>query len=566
MDFTKPYNRAEWIDFLETRFMPNDFNINVEENIHVEHKYDYIKEVNYLGESERLGVKVYEIKHISAYDPRISLTRESFKLMSSYGESKALVLFTTPKDKNYRFSLITIDLTIEEGKIKEEISNPKRYSFILGEDTKIHTPKEYLVEKGRVINFEDLKNRFSIEVVNKEFYDKIAILFTKLTGGIRTIGNRNEEFKPKLRLPSGQDHEALQRFAVRLIGRIVFCWFLKKKKSDKNKIALVQEDILSVQAIEKNNNYYHKVLEPLFFEVLNTEIEERKEFIKEDEKWKNVPFLNGGLFDPNLHQDFYEIDENLNRSKYENTLKVPDERLKELFEIFETYNFTIDENTSVDIDLSVDPEMLGRIFENLLAEINPQTEKTARKATGSYYTPRPIVEYMVDESLIQYLITKLSPLERGGSDLSESGCVTALEQKIRNLLNYTIEDSSLNDEETEQVIDALDEIKILDPACGSGAFPMGILQKMLLILEKVDPDSMNWLIRQLDKISNPAVKKAVEEELMNKDWKYIHKMGIIQNAIYGVDIQPIAVELSKLRFSLQLLLMKKLMKVKIIEG
>jgi len=367
-------------------------------------------------------------------------------------------------------------------------------------------------------------------------------------------------------LPSGQDHEALQRFAVRLIGRIVFCWFLKKKKSDKNKIALVQEDILSVQAIEKNNNYYHKVLEPLFFEVLNTEIEERKEFIKEDEKWKNVPFLNGGLFDPNLHQDFYEIDENLNRSKYENTLKVPDERLKELFEIFETYNFTIDENTSVDIDLSVDPEMLGRIFENLLAEINPQTEKTARKATGSYYTPRPIVEYMVDESLIQYLITKLSPLERGGSDLSESGCVTALEQKIRNLLNYTIEDSSLNDEETEQVIDALDEIKILDPACGSGAFPMGILQKMLLILEKVDPDSMNWLIRQLDKISNPAVKKAVEEELMNKDWKYIHKMGIIQNAIYGVDIQPIAVELSKLRFSLQLLLMKKLMKVKIIEG
>ena len=128
-----------------------------------------------------------------------------------------------------------------------------------------------------------------------------------------------------------------------------------------------------------------------------------------------------------------------------------------------------------------------------------------------------------------------------------------LEQKIRNLLDYTIEEIGLSEKEKSAVIDALDEVKIIDPACGSGAFPMGILQKMLLILQKVDPQSLVWLIKQLDKIPNQAIRKSVEDELMNKNWDYIHKMGLIQNAIYGVDIQPIAVELSKLRFFLTLM-------------
>ena len=160
-----------------------------------------------------MGVKIYEVHHKSANDPRISLTRESFKLVSSYGESRALVLFTSQRDIQYRFSLITIQLNIQDGKVKEEISNPKRYSFILGEDTKIHTPQEYLVKKGRVLDFNDLQNRFSVEIVNKEFYNNIAELFTELVGGVRKVGRQTKDFEPLLKLPDTTNHIKMQEFA-----------------------------------------------------------------------------------------------------------------------------------------------------------------------------------------------------------------------------------------------------------------------------------------------------------------------------------------------------------------
>jgi hypothetical protein len=257
----------------------------------------------------------------------------------------------------------------------------------------------------------------------------------------------------------------------------------------------------------------------------------------------DIPYLNGGLFDPSQHQDYY-IPSNSKRASITSwNLKIPDEWFMDFFRILESYNFTIDENTSIDIELSVDPEMLGRIFENLLAELNPETGETARNATGSFYTPRAIVEYMVDESLVQYLITK--------TRIEES--------ELRKLLDYTVEEAKLDEEEKKAVIDALDEIKVLDPACGSGAFPIGILQKMLLILHKVDPDSIQWVIRQLDKIPNVLVRKALEEKLMNENWQYKHKMGIIQNAIYGIDIQPIATEITKLRLFLTLIVDENVM-------
>ena len=376
---------------------------------------------------------------------------------------------------------------------------------------------------------------FDVESLNKEFYNKIAISFTKLVGGKRKVGSRTEEFEPLLKLPSSTDHQKMQEFAVRLIGRLVFCWFLKKKEGD-SKIPLIPESVLSKGSI--NSKYYHSILEPLFFEVLNTPFDDRLDKFQTD-NWENIPFLNGGLFEPN-RDDFYETDDVIHQSKYLNTLVIPDNWFTELFEIFEGYNFTIEENTSIDIDLSIDPEILGRIFENLLAEINPETGETARKNTGSYYTPRPIVDYMVDESIKQYLFTN--------TDIDDS--------KITQLLSYT-DETDLSQSEKKVVLNALDKIKIIDPACGSGAFPMGILQKMTLILQKIDPESIEWLIKQLDRIPDKNVRDEVEAKLVNENWNYIHKLGIIQNSIYGVDIQPIAVEISKLRFFLSLIVDEK---------
>ena len=590
MDFTQTYNRTQYINFFRNQLLTEDFEDH-EEEIPVSFKPQRIRKIIKIGEARSLDLNIYEIEHESENDPRVLISRDAFRFMAQYGVQKALILFISKSSPNYRLSLVTIDLKWEQGKrIEKEYSNPRRYSFFLGPDTKTHTPEEYLIKEGRVKDFDDLKKRFSIEVVNKDFYREIAILFTKLAGGIRKKEKLDEE--GSLQLPSTSNDTRKKEFSVRLIGRLVFCWFLKKKRSDTG-VSLLPEEILSSEAVTNKRGFYHSVLEPLFFEVLNTPVEER------DDKygslpWSEVPFLNGGLFTPG-HHDFYDIDR-LGVSRHLNTLLVPDDWLKKLFEVFETYNFTIDENTSVDVELSIEPEMLGRIFENLLAEINPETGETARKATGSYYTPRPIVEYMVDQSLKQYLLTKLSaenqdviarnedspPVIARNEVTKQSQAVnkerllrsarndkagiiaesydsqsvitrSVSDEVISRLLSYEDWDIELTDSQKDSILDALDNIKIIDPACGSGAFPMGILQKMLLILQKVDPESKSWLSRQLAKIENKVVKKELEKKLKRENWDYVHKLGIIQSSIYGVDIQPIAVEISKLRFFLSLI-------------
>ncbi|MFO7891813.1 MAG: hypothetical protein R6V04_15910 [bacterium] len=391
MNFNQSYNRQQYLSFFRDDLLPEDLEI-FEEKVDLDFQTKYIQDVVKIGESPYLEMNVYEITHKSENDPRISLSRESFRLLSQYGIKRALVLFVPENQTiNYRLSLITIDLKWEEGtQVKKEYSNPHRYSFFLGPGAKTHTPENYLLKKGRVKDFEDLKDRFSIEVVNKDFYIEIACLFTELAGGERTVGRKKIKEDGCLSLPYTSDDTIKKEFAVRLIGRLIFCWFLKKKNSNSGK-PLIPEKLLSTQSVKQNQNFYHTILEPLFFGTLNTPLEDRNELYK-DTPWDQIPFLNGGLFEPGIH-DYYETDQVLGISKHINTLKVPDEWLIKLFEVFETYNFTIDENTTVDIELSIEPEMLGRIFENLLAEINPETGNTARKSTGSYYTPRPIVDF-----------------------------------------------------------------------------------------------------------------------------------------------------------------------------
>jgi hypothetical protein len=559
------YSREDWIKFLKNKFLPEDFELSREE-VKLDFSSNYIDpKAFWIGDCESLGnLAVIEVQHESENDPRVGVSRDAFRLMAEHQINKALFFFVSKKTNNFRFSLITLELKLVGKNIKPVFSNPHRYSFFLGEEAKIHTPQEFLFEKGRIVNFDDLKDRFSIEVVNKEFYYGIQRLFYKLVGGEVKQGSQKYEFTPIIKLPFTQNHKTLQEFAVRLVGRLVFCWFLKKKKSDDNQLPLIPEELLSSGAVE--DNYYHNVLEPLFFQILNTKIEDRLPKFR-SQLYDSIPFLNGGLFDPKLHQDFYEADE-MGNSKYINTLKIPDSWLQEFLELLEIYNFTIDENTSIDIDLSVDPEMLGRIFENLLAEINPETGKTARKSTGSYYTPRPIVEYMVDESLIQYLLTKLTPKFPETNQTPTGHCEESsaaelpkqskLEKQIRELLDYNIEGTELPKEQKIAVIDALDKLKVLDPACGSGAFPMGVLQKMVLILDKVDPESIEWVMKQLERIPDPMVREAMEEKLMHENWKWRHKMGIIRNSIYGVDIQPIATEISKLRLFLTIIVDEKI--------
>ncbi len=379
------------------------------------------------------------------------------------------------------------------------------------------------------------------------------------------------------------------------------------------------------QEANKESIYYKAVLQNLFFASLNCPIEpdekgdNRKRgfrlkdnfgqhrdanyLMRYQDHFKNpdkflelmnsvVPFLNGGLFEcldnktdkiyidgfsDNLatpHQLvvpdylFFGFDQEvdlteivgINNKAYKNA------KVKGLISILESYKFTVAENTPIEEDVALDPELLGKVFENLLASYNPETKTTARKQTGSFYTPREIVNYMVDESLIAYL--KTSVKDWGRIEEQE------LDKKLHELFSYNEINPFAQDEAVQkQIIHALDNCKILDPACGSGAFPMGTLQKMVHILQKVDPDNKHWQELQLNKAVKEtegafalADKKEREQKLIEineafdekiNDPDYARKLFLVENCIYGVDIQPIATQISKLRFFISLVVDQK---------
>ena len=513
INFNNKYDRNEFIPFLQ-HFLPNSFQIK-NESIELNFKSEKIKKVNMIGIVDELDLPIYEIHHDSENDPRVGLSRDSFRLIASYGYSSAICNFVSASSPNYRFSFIDIIPEVKKGKVIIQYSNPRRYSYFLGPDAKVHTPTEYLTKKIPITDKDEIKEKFSIEVVNKEFYNNIARLFTELAGGKRKEGTKEIDGKEGvLKIQGTEDHALKQRFAVRLIGRIVFCWFLKKKD-------IIPDKILSKDNVKNYSKCYHELIEPLFFQVLNIPQEHRHDNIKKS-KLNVIPFLNGGLFEPHLEDD-YNPDSFTSLSM--NGPKIPNDWFEDLFDLLDIYNFTVDENTPVDIDLSIDPEMLGRIFENLLAEINPETGETARKQSGSYYTPRMIVEYMVDESIKQYLVNN--------SNIKE--------EIINNILDYDVPSVKLTNKEREEIVHVLHTCKIIDPACGSGAFPMGILHKILLALSKVDPDSNLWLQKKLEGIKDSILRKEIKRNLTQKNFEYVHKLGIIHNCIYGVDIKPIDV-------------------------
>jgi adenine-specific DNA-methyltransferase len=533
MQLNNTYNRNDFLQFLEENFL-TDFKKDIRPAS--AQGLSSIQKAYTLGRSERLDLQVFEFSFEGSPNKRVTLTKDAFQVMRSYAIFQALAIFHSPDSDDWRLSFMTATPEkTEKGKVALVYSNPKRLSFFLGPNAKVNTPYKFLLKSGTIRDFEDLKSRFSIEVVNKEFYKEISGLFTKLVGGSVQNGKKMESYKALLNLPDIQDHSQTSlEFAVRLIGRVIFCWFLREKKSDQGK-SLMPNDLLSLEAVNKIPDYYHSILEPIFFEVLNKPIASRKDYY-DKEPFSSIPYLNGGLFSPQ-DDDYFSYNEN-KQAANRSIVIIPDEWLRKLFEVLETYNFTIDENTGFDEELSIDPEMLGRIFENLLAEINPETGESARKSTGSYYTPRVIVDYMIDQCLLLYL--KRQTRIEGG--------------KLRSVISYNLnddEENSLTEEEREQIISALEKIKILDPACGSGAFPIGALQKIVFILQQTDPEGRLWFKKQI-KNTSPELRRVVEREFAHKNFDYIRKLGIIRENIYGIDIQPIATEIARLRCFLTL--------------
>lgn len=538
--FSKSFRNNDWLDVLQNVFGAKQLLVQPREILLPNNnKANAAFELGNFTTSDDRIIGLYRIE----LNPDVWLERnkvglrELLRNIYKYDVDGAIIVFD--QGEKWRLSFVSeIKVLNDEGEIIEQATEPKRYTYLLGQDEKVKTPSERLSKlAGKPLALNDILEAFSVEALNEEFYKIVAEYFYQLIGGKIGKGKKGKDYGDGiLKLPNvpKENHQVYQEFTVRLIGRTVFCWFLKVKKGD-NEESLLPEKLLSSKAVKDNTGYYHSVLERLFFQTLNTRMKKRVDNLPNG--CEQIPFLNGGLFEPGS-DDYYRANQISGLSENLNTLQIEDNWFLNFFQELEKYNFTIDENSVTDVEVSVDPEMLGRIFENLLAEIDPDSGETARKATGSFYTPREIVDYMATESLVQYLHNK-----------------TGIKPKQLRPVFKMIEQAqpTFSDAELEDILDALDKVKILDPACGSGAFPMGVLQKIVMALQKLDPESEWWKKRQLKRITNPIIKKALREKLNASSVEYARKIGIIQNSLYGVDIQPIAAEISKLRCFLTLI-------------
>lgn len=458
-----------------------------------------------------------------------------------------------------------------------------------------------IIRKYKVSNFVELhqawQKTLDTKELNKNFYKELSNWYFWAIKHISFPGDieKNEEIRNATSL-------------IRLLTRIIFIWFIKEKGLVDEKLftpRYLKQILHNFDSNSTDSSFYQAILQNLFFATLNQKISERKfaqngcqsinkkeygvktlyryddqfAISKEQvlELFKPTPFLNGGLFDCLDKEDeslkvqyadgfsrnpgkraevpdflFFgsEVEVDLN-SVYDT--KKNKYTSRGLITILDRYKFTITENSPIEEEIALDPELLGKVFENLLASYNPETQTTARKSTGSFYTPREIVHYMVDESLLAYFKQKLE--DQG---ISES------EEKLRSLIGYNEDPNPFNPNESQILIQAVDSCKILDPACGSGAFPMGILQKLVHILHKLDPNNQLWKEKQLQKTRQIDISelrdqniKDIESAFTNNELDYPRKLYLIENCIYGVDIQPIAIQIAKLRFFISLIIDQK---------
>lgn len=489
------------------------------------------------------------------------------KIMTN--DSSAIIFFHfTDNTKDWRVSFVN------KGESGKDSTNAKRYTYLCGVNHGCRTIAERFNALAKLdrITDKDMISAFSVESLTKEFFGQ---LFTWYSDWACKVC----KFPSDKCIAANADltTEKNEINLIRLITRIMFVWFIKQKNLiptwifNKNELAeiLTDADLTSV----KKGNYYNAVLQNLFFGALNKKIEERafaevskagvaneqygiktyfrdanegsffklspKEMVK---KFLDVPFLNGGLFEcldwdePTKNNTSHKVHyvDGFSRDKDRRAF-VPnilfwseDEKHPGLITILSRYNFTVEESTPSDVQVALDPELLGKIFENLLGTYNPETRESARKESGSFYTPREIVSYMVNSSIKAYLQEKVP-------DVSE--------ENLERLTNDNKADDSeikLTEEQINKIRSALFEIKIIDPACGSGAFPMGILNKLVeihVLLDKLSActkSEHNLYIKKGQSVNyNPDESLKINAEYLGNQEFKLCVNGKEENTIYN---------------------------------
>ena len=438
---------------------------------------------------------------------------------------------------------------------------------------------DYIAKQKFDRNFDGLLkawlHELDADALNKRFYDDLKSWFDRAKETIvfpKNIKSQREDW------------------VIRLITRLLFIWFIKEKNLIDDKLfAETNITLLLKNYRTDGNSYYRVVLQNLFFATLNTPMNERRfsrtnnadhrnpyvyryhDEIADNRKDKllecfdKTPFINGGLFDS--LDDFSGIRDGGERVDYFSdvhgkNLSVPNalffDSSRGLISLFERYKFTVEENTPIEQEVALDPELLGKVFENLLAAYNPETRENARKQTGSYYTPREIVDYMARESLAERLATTTA----ANTDKNAA----QWRQQIGDLLDYAKPDIDMTAAEKKSLVAAIADIKIFDPAAGSGAFLMGVLHQLSLALSRLDNNNHEWKKLQKsraqkeaaaafdkpDKIARGDRLEEINETFTRYSTDFGRKLFLIQNSIFGADIQPVACQIAKLRFFISL--------------
>jgi len=524
---------------------------------------NYIRKMERIGkfedeEGNSIDILVVELKREHSIEYARSAQRNFVRwyLSGSRGgqmKDAALVAFHSEKSSDWRFSLIKMQYSLETK--KDEFTPAKRFSFLVGEEGKSHTAQQQLVKLLKSDDFpllSDLEGAFNIESVTNEFFEKYKALVFNLVEELEKIIERDtivkNEFESK--------NIAVIDFAKKLMGQIVFLYFLQRKGwlGLKNGERYGEGDRRFLRSLynmkQPNQNFFNDYLEFLFYEALS-----KKRVTDEYARFNcRIPFLNGGLFDPISFYDLVNTGDGI-------------------LDIFDLYNFTVNEAEPLEKEVAIDPEMLGKVFERML-------DVKERKSKGAFYTPREIVHYMSQESLIHYLDTALNDIaksyqplgdekldmfgnevKKGQSDLLiQHGHKTLVpKEDIEILIKHSEQlidkDTAIVEERLKEsankfqipesirkrarlIDEKLRDIRVCDPAVGSGAFPVGVMTEIVKARQILTP----FIISTLE----------VGQGCVSDRTSYAFKSHCIHHNLYGVDIDPSAVEICKLRLWLSL--------------
>jgi len=520
---------------------------------------DKYKRVGKFEDSENNQIDILEVylKKSSTLE-RARTAQRNFvaEYLKTRSKEAALVAFIAPDNKEWRLSLVKLEhsLEVENGKLKttEEITPAKRWSFLVGENEGSHTAQSRFVDlliTDEDPNLKELELAFDIETVTKEFFNKYTELFFQLKESLDDLLKKDE----KIRLDFEEKEISPVDFAKKTLGQIVFLYFLQKKGwfgveagenwGDGSKTFMRKLFDDRKKFTNYNKSFFNDILEPLFYEGLSGENRENSIFepltikISSGVQKYKMPFLNGGLFSPMNDYDWRLTNIIIPDELFSNTIKTKEGDIGTgILDVFDRYNFTVNENEPLEKEVAVDPEMLGKVFENLL-------DIKDRKSKGAFYTPREIVHYMCQQSLINYLETETKneiPREdlelfiQKGDRIIENDKITLqkIKEKKDRGYEYTGDYKLMLPKSIQAKASKLDKllqnIKVADPAVGSGAFPLGMINEIV----------------RARKVLNVYLKKEVSD--------YEFKKHAITHSIYGVDIDPGAVDIAKLRLWLAL--------------